>query len=94
MPNGGQSCNCTGTTRLIHLVWLERRDQQGKTPSSRRVTPSNKSRLRRIETEARVAAQQELDQRIIIEHEILMRSTNAALLQLLQLSYQTKNIKG
>jgi len=93
MPNRGQSCNCTGTSQT-HPVWQERWDQQGKTPSSTRVTLSNKSSLRRIETEKRVVVQQELDQRITIEHEILMRSTNAALLQLLQPSYQTKNIKG
>jgi len=51
-------------------------DQQGKTPSvaiSWRVTLSNKSRLRRIETEVMVAVLQELDQRITTEYEILMR---------------------
>jgi len=85
MPNRGQSCNCTGTSQT-HPVWLERRHQQGKMPSSKRVTLSNKSRLRKIETEARVVMQQQLDQRITIEHEILMRSTDAALLRLLQLS--------
>jgi len=70
MPSRGQSCNSTGTSQT-HPVWLEWRDQHGKTPSSRRVTLSNESRHRRIETEVRVAVQQELDQRITTEHEIL-----------------------